>query len=303
MHLARQTDLKSGLVNILQIDAGAENIKKQIDKLISEKVPLIFFDTIYEEHIKKICNSVFQHQGMPKPLLFVGSQELGYGFSDALINAGLLKSSNKNNELKKKSKDKGPILAISGSCATVTGKQILSAGEHGFVNVAIQPQNIINPDKRKSEKERLIKSALEALGKGESVTLHTAIGPDDERIEVMGAEIRKLSLDTGQANDCLGDELGEICRTVIDNCSVKRIAIAGGDTAGRIQHILGIEALQVSKRVGAVAAPLCYVYSKLADINGLEMAFKGGQIGSVDYFYQAQIAHTPDFEDIALGKL
>jgi len=302
-HLARQTGLKSGLVNILQIDAGPEHIKRQIDKLISEKVPLIFFDTIYNKHIKTICNSVFKHARLHKPLLFVGSQELGYGFSDALINAGLLKAPALNNESEKKYKDKGPILAISGSCATVTGSQILNAGEAGFINVAVQPQNLINPEKRKDEREKLIKNALEALDTGKSILLHTAVGPEDDRIKTMRAEVEKLSLNPSAANDCLGDQLGEICRSVIDNCSVKRIVIAGGDTAGRIQHKLGIEVLQVSKPVGTVAAPLCYVYSKLPDINGLEMAFKGGQIGSVDYFHQAQIAHTPDFEDIALGKL
>jgi uncharacterized protein YgbK (DUF1537 family) len=45
------------------------------------------------------------------------------------------------------------------------------------------------------------------------------------------------------------------------------------------------------------------VFSKKPEFNGLEMAFKGGQIGSTDYFYQVQCARTAEFEELALGKL
>ena len=112
----------------------------------------------------------------------------------------------------------------------------------------------------------------------------------------------KLSLTDTEANETLGDELGDMARDIVGNSQVKRLVIAGGDTAGRIQQFLQIEALQVSKPIG-IAAPLCYVYSKQPGLNGLEMAFKGGQIGSKDYLYQAQSARTTEFEELALGKL
>jgi uncharacterized protein YgbK (DUF1537 family) len=112
----------------------------------------------------------------------------------------------------------------------------------------------------------------------------------------------KLSLSDTEANEILGNTLGELAREIVGNSRVKRLVIAGGDTAGRIQQSLQIEALQVSKSVG-IAAPLCYVYSKQPEFNGLEMAFKGGQIGSTDYLYQAQCARTVEFEEVALGSI
>jgi hypothetical protein len=113
----------------------------------------------------------------------------------------------------------------------------------------------------------------------------------------------KLSLTDTEANETLGDELGDMARDIVGNSQVKRLVIAGGDTAGRIQQFLQIEALQVSKPIG-IAAPLGYVYSKQPELNGLEMAFKGGQIGSKDYLYQAaQCARITEFEEVALESL
>jgi len=89
---------------------------------------------------------------------------------------------------------------------------------------------------------------------------------------------------------------------ILAGSAVKRVVISGGDTAGRIQKKLQIEALQISKSIG-IAAPLCYVYSRLPEINGLEIAFKGGQVGSTDYFSQAECERTLDFKAAALGEI
>lgn len=78
--------------------------------------------------------------------------------------------------------------------------------------------------------------------------------------------------------------------------------VAGGDTSGRIQELLQIQAMQVAIPIG-IPAPLCYVYSNRPEINGLEMAFKGGQIGSENYFDLIRRAKTAPFEAVALGEI
>jgi uncharacterized protein YgbK (DUF1537 family) len=153
-----------------------------------------------------------------------------------------------------------------------------------------------------SVKQKIVARALRALANGHSAILHTAIGPQDVRIKAMEEMTAKLSLTDTEANETLGSELGDMARDIVGNSQVKRLVIAGGDTAGRIQQCFQIEALQVSKPIG-IAAPLCYVFSKQPEFNGLEMAFKGGQIGSRDYLYQAQCASTAGFEELSLGKI
>jgi uncharacterized protein YgbK (DUF1537 family) len=191
---------------------------------------------------------------------------------------------------------------LSGSCATVTGEQIGWARENGFVDVSIQPQDLLDDDKKNSVKQKIVARALKTLADGQSVILHTAVGPHDLRIKAMAQVTEKLSLKDSEANEILGNLLGEMAGDIVGNSKVKRLVIAGGDTAGRIQQSFQIEALQVSKSIG-IAAPLCYVYSKQPEFNGLEMAFKGGQIGSRDYLYQAQCARTVEFEEVALGSI
>lgn len=42
------------------------------------------------------------------------------------------------------SRDKGPILVLSGSCAIVNGEQIKWAKAHGFVDTAVRVENILD---------------------------------------------------------------------------------------------------------------------------------------------------------------
>ena len=301
-HLAQQTELKSGLINILDINAGPARINSQIDKFIAAGLPIIFFDCITDDDLNTICGTIFPRISKIKPLFFVGSQELGYGLAAACNEAGLLPERDKMRLPDKVGTDRGPLLVLSGSCATVTGEQIRWAQKNGFVDISILTQDLLDPDKQVSAKQKIVARALEALANGHSVILHTAIGPQDGRIKAMKEITVKLSLTDTEANQTLGNELGDMARDIVGNSQVKRLVIAGGDTAGRIQQSLQIEALQVSKPIG-IAAPLCYVFSNKPEFNGLEMAFKGGQIGSTDYFYQVQCARTAGFEELSLGKL
>ena len=301
-HLAQQTELRIGLINILDINAGPARINSQIDKFVAAGLPIILFDCISDRDLNTVCGTIFRRTSKIKPLFLVGSQELGYGLAAACKKAGLLPERGKMRLPDKAGKDKGPLLVLSGSCATVTGDQIRWARKNGFVDVAVDPRDLLDSDNQVAAKQKIVGRALKALANGHSVILHTAIGPQDDRIKAMEEMTAKLSLTDTEANETLGDELGDMARDIVGNSQVKRLVIAGGDTAGRIQQFLQIEALQVSKPIG-IAAPLCYVYSKQPGLNGLEMAFKGGQIGSKDYLYQAQSARTTEFEELALGKL
>ena len=64
---------------------------------------------------------------------------------------------------------------------------------------------------------------------------------------------------------------------------VRVVAVVGGDTSGQIARALEIEALEM---VGPLepGAPLCVVRSSDRAIDGLEIAFKGGQVGYDDFF-------------------
>jgi uncharacterized protein YgbK (DUF1537 family) len=300
LHLAKQTELKSGLINLFALDKGKDHVQALLDELIAESILIVFFDCLYERHLMLACEVIWQRANSEEPVFFVGSQELGYGLGGAWQNAGLLPVSQVKSDDESVS-DKGPLFVLSGSCATVTGEQILWAIENGFVDIGIQPWKLLDAGDKPLEQERVTEASLSALQQGHSIVVHTAIGPNDSRIDLTKKKAKDLSLTYEMANELLGDALGEIVMKVLQVSNPRRFVVAGGDTAGRIQRPLSIQALQVAKPIG-IAAPLCYVYSSEPRVNGLEMAFKGGQVGSIDYFGRAQAVRIPDFETAALGR-
>jgi 3-oxoisoapionate kinase len=61
------------------------------------------------------------------------------------------------------------------------------------------------------------------------------------------------------------------------------LLVAGGDTSSYAARALGIEALEMIAPL-APGAPLCRAHAAAPPIHGLEVNFKGGQVGAADYF-------------------
>jgi uncharacterized protein YgbK (DUF1537 family) len=81
----------------------------------------------------------------------------------------------------------------------------------------------------------------------------------------------------------LGKVLGRILREFVALTDARRIIVAGGDTSGYVARELGIEALEVLTPI-APGSPLCRVYAADGRLDGMEMLFKGGQVGKIDMF-------------------
>ena len=64
---------------------------------------------------------------------------------------------------------------------------------------------------------------------------------------------------------------------------LQRILFAGGDTSSYAASELEITALEMIAPL-APGAPLCKAIAKDQLINGLELNFKGGQVGTANYF-------------------
>jgi uncharacterized protein YgbK (DUF1537 family) len=146
-------------------------------------------------------------------------------------------------------KSEGPILAVCGSRSPVTAAQMEWAVTHGFANVSF-------------EGEYATKRVVAALRRGSSVMLNTR-----------GAK----------AGDEIGPRLGRIAREALAATKTRRLLVAGGDTSGEVARALGIESLEM---VGELTrgAPLCRATAPNSPADGIEMTFKGGQIGPVDFF-------------------
>ena len=84
-------------------------------------------------------------------------------------------------------------------------------------------------------------------------------------------------------SESLGPALGSIASNAIRAHKLKRVVIAGGDTSSEVGRVLDIEALEMIAPLVA-GAPVCKAHSSDQAIDGMEINFKGGQVGSEDYF-------------------
>jgi uncharacterized protein YgbK (DUF1537 family) len=84
--------------------------------------------------------------------------------------------------------------------------------------------------------------------------------------------------------------LGHVLDQVLQVRRVRRIAVAGGDTAGDVARALGIETLQIAAPLAA-GAPLCRARSRRHHVDGVEFTFKGGQVGGENFF---GVVQSPD---------
>jgi len=77
--------------------------------------------------------------------------------------------------------------------------------------------------------------------------------------------------------------LGLIAKKVVSESEVKRVVIAGGDTSSYAARAMEIEAVEMIAPLVA-GAPVCKARSANPFINGIEVNFKGGQVGDERYF-------------------
>jgi uncharacterized protein YgbK (DUF1537 family) len=171
------------------------------------------------------------------------------------------------------------VIVVSGSCSPVTERQIEWALQHGFAEIPLDTPSLLEAAVLDAQLARTAAHANNVLAIGLSVIIHTSRGPHDPRLATAKTSMKS----SGETTRRLGDILGRILRDVLRTSAVRRIAVVGGDTSGHVAETLEIEALEMAGPL-APGVPLCVARSAVPAIEGLEIAFKGGQVGGEDFF-------------------
>ena len=256
LHLARQTALNVGLVDAtaFQANAAAQQFRAQADAGADAIVFDGFSNAMLEETARIIWHSARKH-----PVFAVGSSGLTSGLLLHWSSTGLIRGAN----APARAKPTDRLLVLSGSCSPITAKQIRRAKQLGFAAWRVQ-DSALSPT--------LAANALRALQQGKSVAMYTALGPQAKG---------------DRRSEHIGSAFGDFFARLILESGVRRVLIAGGDTATHAVKQLKLDALTFAASL-APGVPLCMGHANRSPFHGLELALKGGQMGGENFFVEVR---------------
>lgn len=259
--LQRQTRRKVGLIDYRQVAGGTEAIAERIDALKAQGVGLAVVDATSDADLMTMGRAF-----APLPLVVAGSG-VAIGLPQ---NFGIQPSAN----AAALPEPRGARAIVSGSCSNASNAQVrhfLDAGGEGF---AVDPLRVA--DGADIVAEALIWAAPR-IGAAPLLVYATS-SPES----VKAVQDR---LGAGQAGTIVEHTLSAIARGLVER-GVQQLVIAGGETSGACMQALEVERLRIGPQIDP-GVPWCHAQSPAASVDGLHVALKSGNFGSVDFFTKA----------------
>lgn len=281
-HLAAQTTLRTGLVDIVDLASGEADAALARERAQAD---IVLFDVSDPRNQAEVGRLVWDNRGAG--LFSASSSGLQYALAAHWRASGALDKA----ERPSPAGGAGPILVLSGSASPVTAAQIAAARDAGFVSLRLDAVRLADADAREAAIAQVLEGADAALRSGRDVLIYTTESPDDASIEAVKARCGADGLSLEEIQEVLGRSLGRIGTALIEARDVRRVVVAGGDTSGRVVQQMPIDALEARHPLAA-GSPICRVHSNDARFEGLEIVLKGGQVGGAGFFMEAKAGRT-----------
>lgn len=273
-HLAEQTDLPSALIDLPTLLSGCE---PTLAARLAEGARILSLDMLDDRSEAAVGRLLWQNRGDFG--LVAGSQGVEYALVRHWQETGLIAPAPPPPSAGAVER----IAAVSGSVSPITASQIAWAGAHGFALIPFEAcAACAAPDALADAEAQAITAALTAAAAGQSPLIHTALGPDDPAVARFGAALSATCLAPDRVHARLGAALGRVLAATLAQGRLRRAVISGGDTSGHALRELGLQALTALAPTIPGAA-LCKGHGQ-GPHDGLEIALKGGQMGTEDYF-------------------
>jgi len=256
LHLAQQTKLSTKLIDLTAFQS--RNAQEQWQAKVNARAGAVVFDGFSGAMLEETARILWE-RAAARAVFAVGSSGLTHGLLHHWRSIKLIDPA----RAVEPAQPVDRLLVLSGSCSPVTARQIQRAKQMGFAAWQLEGEGPWSATAAKAHR---------TLESGRSVVLYTAIGPktpNDKYGEKFGAA------------------LGKLLRELVLSSGVRRVLVAGGDTATHSVKQLGLGALTFAAPLVA-GVPLCRGHAA-SQLDGLELALKGGQIGPEDFF-----AHVRD---------
>jgi len=284
LHIGRQAALRIEKLTCPFLDQGYELASGRFKDLAEGGADAILLDSTNASQLTQVGRLLVDWAGVSGSAFVVGPSGVEYALTQWWREAGVIPPPT--------SSYGGPaaidqVLAVSGSASPVTALQIDAAVRAGFAEVPLDAAALLSDGQNMAAARQAVARTLSLLKEGRSVILHTARGPDDPRIGKMidmlvtGGMSREFAKHEGGRN--LGRKLGQLVSDILQEVPLKRLLLSGGDTSSQVAQLLDIDALEIESRVSP-GVPLCRARSIRGRLDGLQIAFKGGQLGDEEFF-------------------
>jgi uncharacterized protein YgbK (DUF1537 family) len=262
LHLALQTSRKLAHVDMLTL--SARDAHARFANLLREQPDGILFDGMDRASLIRAAGLIWRDRNKPQAFV-VGSS----GFTTAMVEYWRGHGWVPDSAAPARAKAADRLLVLAGSCSPATHRQVCHALRNGFSGVPIDPAQMCDASANGSYRSSLSADAVQRLAAGRSVVMYSALGP---------SSIREIG-----NRQALAGEMGKLLRQAMLASGVRRVVVAGGDTASFAVGELGIDALTFLAPL-APGAPLCKAHSAAPEWRRLELVLKGGQVGPESFF-------------------
>jgi uncharacterized protein YgbK (DUF1537 family) len=270
LHLREQTSKSIDLIDILALQSP--DVEQKFEAVLARRPGVLLFDILDHSSLVETGRLLWERRAADQ-VFMVGSSGLEYALVAYWQSRGELAAPPELSE-------PGPadrIAVVSGSCSPTTEKQIRWAMDNGFHGVALDAATLASGADSERTLQDATQIALACLSDGRSVVLYTALGSNGPmQVDVERREATAF-------NTRLGEQLGRILKDLVLRSGLRRAMACGGDTSGHAGQHLGVNALTMVRPLAA-GGPLCRAWSSDSGFDGMEIVFKGGQVGGERYF-------------------
>jgi uncharacterized protein YgbK (DUF1537 family) len=258
--LNKQTTLNVGLVQYDKIEAGLQPLRNSFDALKKTGVSIAITDSITDNHLYTLGEALADFK------LITGGSGIAIGLPNNYQNAKIVRLTKEASKLEPVT---GLSLVLAGSCSDATLSQVAKFSKNN-PSFKLDPVEL---DLRPAIIEEAIEWANLRMGQGPVLIYASATSNEVKSIqEKIGSE---------KAGSLIENAMGSIAKALVDS-GVRRLVVAGGETAGAVGGALGIWSLKIGGQIDpGVPGTITVEDPKIA------LALKSGNFGDVDFFQKA----------------
>ena len=258
--LTPQVTKPVGLANRLTVARGATVLAEKLSQLAAGGVAHVVVDAVANDDLYVIA------QACKDMTLLTGGSAVAMPLPELWVKENRLVKSSASEA---RSYDPGPAIVLSGSCSSMTNRQVADFLAKGGPSFKLDPLEIAEAGHAR------VLNWLAAQDLAATPLIYATAAPD----AVRAAQDR---LGVEQAGSLLEATLAA-CAEEARNNGYRRFVVAGGETSGSVTKALGVTRLNIGAEI-APGVPWCFASSQNAKI---AITLKSGNFGDEQFFSKA----------------